>query len=117
MTLISNKESWQGVAAAKRAATLASIPAEWLIPAHLMPADDVLDVTTFPEISGFFTKEELEITAVGASEIVRQISKKIWTAEKVTLAFCKAAAVAHQLVCLTKASSKFSGWLVNVRYN
>ena len=98
--MTSIKESWQDVAAAKRAATLASIPAEWQIPAHLMPADDVLDVTTFPQTSGLFTKEELEITAAGASEIVRQISNKKWTAEKVALAFCKAASVAHQLVCI-----------------
>lgn len=96
--MVSIKESWQDVAAAKRAATLASIPSEWLIPKYMMPNDDVLDVTTFPESSGFFTKEELEITAASASDLVGQISKKIWTAVRVTLAFCKAASVAHQLV-------------------
>jgi amidase len=97
--MVSSKESWQDVAAAKRAATLASIPSEWIIPSQMMPANDVLDVTTFPVSSGFFTKEELKIMAASASEIVRQISMKMWTAEIVTSAFCKAAAVAHQLVC------------------
>jgi hypothetical protein len=97
-TMASMKESWQDVAAAKRAATLASIPSEWLIPEQMVPSDEVLDVTKFPESSGFFTKEELEITAASASGIINQISKKIWSAERVTLAFCKAASVAHQLV-------------------
>ena len=96
--MASTRESWQDVAAAKRANILATIPSKWLIPKHLMPSDDVLDVTTFPGSSGFFTKEELEITAASASEIVAQISSKVWTAEAVTLAFCKAASVAHQLV-------------------
>jgi amidase len=102
--MTTTKQNWQDVAAAKRAATLASIPKEWLIPSNLMPADDVLDVTTFPKTSGLFTEEELKITAASASEIVDQISKKVWTAEKVTLAFCKTASVAHQLVSATHDS-------------
>ncbi|KAG0647462.1 Acetamidase [Hyphodiscus hymeniophilus] len=96
-------EGWQDVAAAKRKATLASIPSKWLIPAKLMPNDDVLDVTTFPKSSGLFTTAELNIMAATASEIVAQISKKVWTAEIVTLTLCKAASVAHQLInCVTE---------------
>lgn len=90
--------SWQEIAAAKRASLQASIPSEWLIPPQLMPAEDVLDVTTFPKTSGLFTAEELHILDSGAADIYEKISKGAWTAEKVTIAFCKSAAVAHQLV-------------------
>jgi amidase len=94
------KQNWQDIAAAKQASLLSSIPAEWLIPKELMPAEDVLDVTTFPKSSGLFTLEELQIIAAGVVEIIEQISHKKWSAQEVTRAFCKAAAVAHQLVLL-----------------
>lgn len=92
------KRSWQEVAAAKRASLLASIPPDWMIPEDLMPAEHVLDVTDLRKTSGLLTGREIEITDAGAVEIATQISKGVWRAEEVTLAFCKAAAIAHQLV-------------------
>lgn len=92
--------SWQEIAAAKKESLQASIPPEWLIPPQLIPAESVLDVTTFPKTSGLFTTEELQILDSGAADIYENISKRAWSAEKVTMAFCKAAAVAHQLVCI-----------------
>jgi amidase len=92
------KQSWQEIAAAKRASLLASIPPEWLIPKDLFPAEHVLDVTGLRTTSGLLTRREIEITDAGAVEIVTQISKGAWRAEEVALAFCKAAAIAHQLV-------------------
>lgn len=77
-----------------------------------MPGDEVLDVTTFPESSGFFTKEELEIMMASASEIIAQISKKKWTAEKVTLAFCKLP-LWHISWCVLLDVSKM---IMNLRY-
>ena len=96
--MATNKQGWQEISAAKRASLLASIPYEWLIPKNALPADDVLDVTTFRESSGLLTAKELAITAASAKEIVGNISKGTWTAESVTSAFCKTAAFAHQLV-------------------
>jgi amidase len=96
--MATNKHDWQDIAAAKRASLLASIPSEWLIPKDALPADDVLDVTTFRESSGLLTAKELTITAATAKEIVENLSKGTWTAESVASAFCKAAAIAHQLV-------------------
>jgi amidase len=92
------KQDWQEVAAAKRASLLASIPSEWLIPREILPADSEFDVTAFRKTSGLFTDIEIRITEAGASSISGHIVHRIWSAEKVTLAFCKAAAIAHQLV-------------------
>lgn len=92
------KQNWQEVAAAKRASLLASIPKEWLIPRDLMPGPDVLNIMDFRKSSGIFTEEELEITEATALGITDKISKSLWRAEQVASAFCKAAAIAHQLV-------------------
>lgn len=96
--MVVTKQDWQGTAAAKRAALWASLPSEWMISHGSLPNEDVLNVTTFPHSSGMFTDKEILITAAGAVDIVDKISKGIWRAEEVTRAFCKAAAVAHQLV-------------------
>ena len=91
-------EKWEEIAAAKREALLASIPKEWHIPADVKPPDSQLDVTTFPQESGWFTSKELEITSKSAAELVEKLAKGQWTSEEVTLAFCKRASAAHQLV-------------------
>ena len=92
------KQDWQEIAAAKRASLLASIPSEWIIPKNATPVEDVLDLIAFRVSSGLLTAKELIITAAGAEEIVENISVGTWTAENVACAFCKAAAIAHQLV-------------------
>lgn len=90
--------SWESIAATKRQTLKDSIPAEWVIPAAIFPPEDQLDVTTFPRESGFFTERELEITSISALTILSHLSSGSWTSEEVTKAFCKAAAVAQQLV-------------------
>ena len=91
-------EKWEEIAASKRAALLASIPIAWRIPTDIKPPDSQLDVTTFPQESGWFTSKELDITSKSATEIVEKLAKGQWTSEEVTLAFCKRASAAHQLV-------------------
>jgi len=91
-------EKWEEIAAAKREALLASIPKEWHIPADVKPPDSQNDVTTFPRDSGWFTLKELEITSKSAAELIEKLAKGKWTSEEVTLAFCKRASAAHQLV-------------------
>jgi amidase len=96
--MVDAKHDWQEAAAAKRAALLATIPTEWLIPKEILPAESVLDVTNFRKTSGLLTDKEIQITDAGAVDIVDKISKRLWSAEEVAVAFCKAAAIAHQLV-------------------
>lgn len=106
------QKSWQETAAAKRASLLASLPSEWLIPTDIIPAERVLDVTTFPQTSGLFTEEELAITGAGATQIIANISKGLWSAEKVASAFCRAATTAHQLVRQLNHSVHYSSFFL-----
>ncbi|KAL2813849.1 amidase signature domain-containing protein [Aspergillus granulosus] len=95
--------SWEAVAEKKRQALQDSIPAPWIIPPDILPAADQADVTTFPRESGFFTDRELEITSMTAPDLLKKLASGEWTSEEVTTAFCKTAAVAHQLTnCLSE---------------
>lgn len=94
-----NGASWELLAAKKRAALLASIPDEWRIPDQLLPPESQLDVTTWPETSGWFTPAELAITQCDASDLISKLSSGELKSEEVTRAFCKRASAAHQLVC------------------
>lgn len=77
----------------------AAIPPEYLLPREKL---DRLpkDLTTVPRDSGHFTHDEIEIIESEAEDILQKIKEKIWTSLEVTKAFCKAAAVAQQLVIL-----------------
>ncbi|KAG9946396.1 acetamidase, partial [Aureobasidium melanogenum] len=95
--------NWQDIAKAKRAALLESIPTEWRIPADLMPSKSQLDVMGFPQESGFFTDDELKYTSTKVPELLQQIHSGKWKAVDVTSAFCKRAAVCHELTnCLSE---------------
>jgi amidase len=93
---------WEEIAARKRAALAEQITAEYRIPHLLVPPSDQLDVTTFPQESGWFSKKELEITESTSTHILQKIASRSWTSEEVTRAFCKRAAAAQQLVKLMR---------------
>ena len=94
--------NWEEVAASVKARVLASIPSDYLIPADKKPASDQRKVENFVRDSGFFTKEEVDITHSSASQIYAKVIDRTWTAEQVIKAYSKSSAVAHQLTnCLT----------------
>lgn len=92
------KRSWEELGAKKRSELQASIPKEWRIPENLMPPESQDDVTGWPETSGWFTEEELAITNSTIEELLSKLATGVLKSEDVTLAFCKRAAAAHQLV-------------------
>ncbi|KAJ9365554.1 acetamidase [Paecilomyces variotii] len=99
----SKPKPWERIAAAKRQALRDAIPAEWVIPAEILPPEEETDVTTFLRESGWFTDREVEITSTPAPELLAELSSGSCTSEEVTKAFCKAAAAAHQLTnCLSE---------------
>lgn len=51
------------------------------------------------EKCGMLTPREVEITSHSAVTLLERIHNEDYTAVEVTIAFCKAAAVAHQIVC------------------
>ena len=95
------ENAWEEIAVKAKQKLSNDIPSEWRIPTAKLPADDELDVTGFPAKSGILTQRELDITDSVATEVVSHIAAGEWTAEEVTRAFCKRAAVAHQVVNIT----------------
>jgi len=94
--------SWQEISAKAKQKVFDDIPAEWKIAQDKLPEGDVLDVTGLPTKCGILSEKEIDITESYATDIVAMIATGEWTAEDVTRAFCKRAAIAHQLTnCLT----------------
>ncbi len=92
-------EIWQSKAAAKKAAILASIPEEWrLSPAQLKLAEGKRDITG-PFIQQFLDDAEVTIISLDSVPIVEAIKSRKLSTVQVTRAFCKTAAIAHQIVC------------------
>ncbi|OIW30790.1 amidase [Coniochaeta ligniaria NRRL 30616] len=90
-------ETWQSKAAAKKAAILASIPEEWrLSPSQLKLAEGVRDITG-PFIQQFLDHDTIAITSLDSVPIVEAIKSGKLSAVEVTKAFCKTAAIAHQI--------------------
>ena len=86
--------TWEHIAADKRGRIDKCIPPEWKIS---VPAADT-SVIDLPASSGILSAQELKITESTASELVPRLAKGELKAVDVTLAFCKRAALAHQLV-------------------
>lgn len=75
------------------------IPKEFHLPEAVIK-DPPLDVTEIPRTCGILTKEEINITeAYDAFGLAEAIAKSQFTAVQVATAFCKRAAIAHQLSC------------------
>lgn len=105
---------WEQRAAKKRQALRDSIPSEWIIPAELLPAESVDDVTKFPETSGWFTPEELAITNSSVVDLLPKLASGELKSETVTRAFCKRAAAAHQLVTTSHSHSSLHSFCSRV---
>ncbi|TFK57269.1 general amidase [Heliocybe sulcata] len=91
---------WQELAKVKRDQLQAAIPKEWIV----SPRSES-NVLRVPRECGVLTSTELEITEESdVSVLLRNVAGKKWTSVEVTRAFCKRAAIAHQMTnCLTDA--------------
>ena len=89
---------WQAISAKAKEKLNSSIPQDWRISKDELPPPDTRDVTDFPSKCGILTENEVAITDSYASDIVEKIAAGEWKAEDVTRAFCKRAAIAHQVV-------------------
>jgi amidase len=95
-------QPWQTIVAKKRAQQAPMIPNEWKLSQEVIgqaKANPEAGVADIPAHCGLLTPKEIEITekydAVG---LVESLAAKRFTASEVTLAFCKRAAIAQQLV-------------------
>ncbi|RMZ01893.1 hypothetical protein D0860_07435 [Hortaea werneckii] len=97
-------ETWQGIAARKQRQRADRIPSQWkLSPSHI-PAESRTNLLSVPRECGLLSDQELDITEnYDASALVAALSSGKLKAVDVTTAFCKRAAIAHQLTnCLTE---------------
>ncbi|KIV77499.1 hypothetical protein PV11_09289 [Exophiala sideris] len=93
---------WKKIAQAKRASRDAAIPLEWRLRPDEVPHDQ-LNVVNIPTECGILTAKELAITEDDAAALVQKLVSREYSSYEVTLAFCKRAAIAQQLVnCLTE---------------
>jgi amidase len=96
-------QSWEEKAKQKRTSLYNLIPQEWRL------AESILDnppknSTIIPSQCGILSKLDLEITEIdNIDELAQDIAQGKYSAVQVTEAYCKRAAIAHQLVnCLAE---------------
>jgi amidase len=106
---------YKAIASRKKSQQLSLIPREWRLPASLLstPPSSALSV---PSSSNILTPLDLEITSRhDATSLAAALRSRTYTAVAVTTAFCKRAAIAHQLTnCLTEIF--FSDALTRAKY-
>ncbi|GKU21475.1 unnamed protein product [Fusarium langsethiae] len=91
------KGSWENRAAAKRAETLDKIRPEWgLSTIDLDRACRQRDVTG-PFIEQFLDEGDISITSMTSTPILKALKERKLLAVQVATAFCKRAAIAHQI--------------------
>lgn len=93
--------TWTTIVAKKQAERASKIPPEWILKSP--PSEDVVNVMNVPYECGIMTENELSLTEKDATELIGLLAKQEITSYELTLAFCKRAAIAQQLLnCLTE---------------
>lgn len=91
---------WQSVIQAKKERTLANIPKEWIL-SKVPPPEQSPNVQTY--LDSILPANENDITSKSATVILRDIASGNLSAHDVTLAFCRRAAMTHQMTnCLSE---------------
>jgi amidase len=98
-------ETWQTIVAAKQASVIEKIPTAWRLSESYLEKvseDSLESVLSVPRECGLLSPVELEITDQhDVVSLVHKLAEGTFTAEQVTTAFSKRAAIAQQLVsCL-----------------
>ncbi|KAI1327595.1 amidase signature domain-containing protein [Xylariaceae sp. FL0255] len=89
--------AWEAKAAAKRADTLNKIPADWRLSAAEIAEAREQRGLTGPFIEKFLNEDDILTTSKDSVQLVEDIREARLTAVQVTRAFCKRAAIAHQI--------------------
>ncbi|KAL6720506.1 hypothetical protein ACLMJK_002430 [Lecanora helva] len=95
---------WQEIRDRKLADVAARISSEWQIPSSALPSTSVSNVTSIPTTCGILTSKEIRITeAHSGRSLLAALRNRELTALEITTAFCKRAAITHQVTsCLTE---------------
>lgn len=92
---------FEKIAFQKRASRARSIPQEWHLPDGYV-GEGQLNVIDVPTRCAILTDNECEITNLSATELLDRLLTRRFSSYEVTLAFCKRAAIAQQLVSFFK---------------
>lgn len=96
--MISNTTDYLEIARSKREHRQRRIPKAWLLSQDQLQSSDIRNV---PKHCGILDHREIHITQdCDAVDIVNGIANRSLSAKEVTIAFCKRAAIAQQLVSL-----------------
>jgi amidase len=90
--------SWEDRAAAKVAEVASMIPRHWRISEEDRDRAKKLRNLTGPFIESFLSESEASIIRLDSLALVEQIADRSLTSLEVTKAYCKTAAIAHQIV-------------------
>lgn len=98
--MTSTTPAYIALSAAKKAEQFDRVPAAWRIP--IEKYERVNNVMDIPLTCGILSEIELRITSdYDAVALLEGLKNRTWSVEQVTIAFCKRAAVAWQLVCFS----------------
>ena len=92
------EESWEARASAKRSSTHAKIPKEWLLDGEDLAKAARQRNLTGSFIEQYLSTEEITVVRQDSVSIVTKVHTGECSAVSVARAFCKAAAIAHQIV-------------------
>jgi amidase len=93
----SETPEWKVKTEKKRQALADCIPEDWRIAE--IPISECPNVINVPETCGILTELEVAITnTTDVGHILQKIQSREWSAYDTTIAFCKRACIAHQLV-------------------
>lgn len=90
---------WQEIRDEKKAEQASRIPTAWKLTPENTPPESTIDLRPFAASCGILSVRELEITGgkYDGTSLAAAIAKATYTAEEVAVAFCKRAAIGHQL--------------------
>lgn len=97
-------DSWQAKAAAKVAETQAKIPRDWTLSESDLNKAQKQRKLNGPLFESFLDSSEREIIKNDSIGLVDKIKSRHYSALQVTRAYCKAAAIAHQIVSVGRQS-------------
>jgi amidase len=90
-------KNYKALAAEKKAQQWNKIPSGWRLSSDEF--NTTTNVMNVPVTCGLLDEAEVEITSEhDATALLEKLKAGTWTVERVTVAFCKRAAIAHQLV-------------------
>lgn len=92
------KRPWQEIASEQQKLRDSQIPKEWIL--ESLPDESVANVMNVPYTCGLMTETELALTEKDATDLLALMAKGKLKSYDLTLAFCKRASIAQQLVSL-----------------